>query len=121
MASKLTKKPSREPQAGATGNGADVEEVDDIDERSEVIPYRFPISFYGADYPVDGLVKRMDTHNIIVPDFDPETEEADSVEGFQRQFIWSKNQCDRFVESLRLGLPVPGIFLVNQSDGRLLV
>ena len=85
-------------------------EVEDVDEASEVIPLRYMISSYGADYPVDGIVKRLNAHNIIIPTFDPEFEASDSVDGFQRQFVWTKNQCDRFVESLLLGLPVPGIF-----------
>jgi hypothetical protein len=110
-------------QTTVNGSGTKVllEEVDDIDEPSEVIPYRYSITSYGADYPVDGLVKRIDGHSIIIPTFDPETEDVKSVEGFQRQFIWTKDQCDRFVESLLLGLPIPGIFLVRQADGRLLV
>jgi hypothetical protein len=41
--------------------------------------------------------------------------------GFQREFVWKKSQCDRFIESLLLGLPVPGIFLVKESSGKLLV
>jgi hypothetical protein len=35
--------------------------------------------------------------------------------------VWRKTQCDRFIESLLLGLPVPGIFLVKEPDGVLLV
>jgi len=121
MPNKIARKPRSGPQFSSAGNRSVFEEIDDIDESSEVIHYRYTISSYGADYPVDGLVRRMDAHDIIVPTFDPETEDAGSVEGFQRHFIWTKTQCDRFVESLLLGLPVPGIFLVKQPDGRLLV
>jgi hypothetical protein len=96
-------------------------EVDDVDETAEVIPLRYTISSYGADYPVDGIVKRLKTQNIIIPTFDPGFEDSLAVEGFQRQFVWTKNQCDRFIESLLLGLPVPGVFLVKQQDGSLLV
>lgn len=94
-----------------------IDDVEDIDEPST---YRYRITAYGADYPVDALVKRMDAEEIIVPTFDPERTTGD-VKGFQREFIWTKAKCDRFVESLLLGLPVPGIFLVAQDDGRLLV
>jgi hypothetical protein len=97
------------------------ENVEDIDSDSETVPYRYSITSYGADYPVDGLVKRIDSEDIVIPTFDPEVDVADSVAGFQRQFLWTKPQCDRFIESLLLGLPVPGIFLVKQIDGRLLV
>ncbi len=86
-----------------------------------MIPLRYTISSYGADYPIDGIVKRLMSRNIIIPTFDPESEDSLAIEGFQRQFVWTKNQCDRFIESLLLGLPVPGVFLVKQQDGCLLV
>ena len=94
--------------------------VDDADEQEEKSPYRYAITAYGADYPVDALVKRIDSGDIIVPTFDPVVQLGD-IEGFQRQFIWKKTQSDRFIESLLLGFPVPGIFLVTRDDGRLLV
>lgn len=97
------------------------EPVEDEDELQATAPYRYSITSYGADYPGDGLVKRLDTGDIVIPAFDPEDKTIEEVEGFQRQFIWTKPQCDRFIESLLLGLPVPGIFLVKQPDGRLLV
>ena len=97
------------------------ESVADIDETSEIIPFRYTITSYGADYPVDGLVKRLKSHDIVIPTFDPESESSGSLEGFQRRFVWTKPQSDKFIESLLLGLPVPGIFLVKQADGRLLV
>jgi hypothetical protein len=102
--------------------GVDVEEpVDDVDEEEATTPYRFTVTSYGADYPVDGLVKRREAGDIAIPTFDPEGKPEVDLEGFQRQFVWTKPQCDRFIESLLLGLPVPGIFLVRQTDGRLLV
>lgn len=97
------------------------EQVEDVEELEETSPYRYAITSYGADYPVDGLVKRLNAGDIVIPTFDPEIKPGDDVEGFQRQFIWTKSQCDRFIESLLLGLPVPGIFLVKQADGRFLV
>jgi hypothetical protein len=65
-------------------------------------------------------VKRLGAGDIVVPSFDP-VEKGGEVAGFQRKFIWTKSQCERFVESLLLGFPVPGIFLVKQKDGRHLV
>jgi Protein of unknown function DUF262 len=123
MTSKVAKNGANLRRSSSTQkNGIhDEVEVEDVDEASEVIPLRYMISSYGADYPVDGIVKRLNSHNIVIPTFDPEFEGSDCVDGFQRQFVWTKNQCDRFVESLLLGLPVPGIFLVKQQDGCLLV
>lgn len=97
------------------------EEVDDLDELNEILPTTYSITSYGADYPVDGLVKRMGQADIVVPLFSLEPEQGQSTVGFQREFVWTKPQADRFVESLLLGLPVPGIFLVKESNGKHLV
>ena len=98
----------------------DEEIIDDVDDVYEPSTYRYSITAYGADYPIDALVKRLDTEEIIIPTFDPDRTTGE-VKGFQRKFVWTKAQSDRFVESLLLGFPVPGIFLVSQDDGRLLV
>jgi len=97
------------------------EAVEDLDELNEVLPSSFSITSYGADYPVDGLVKRVSQGDIVVPLFSLEPEEGQSTIGFQREFVWRKPQSDRFVESLLLGLPVPGIFLVKETNGKHLV
>ena len=38
------------------------------------------------------------------------------VPEFQRQYVWSQTDASKFVESLLLGLPVPGIFLYKETD-----
>jgi len=75
--------------------------VGDDEELSQ--PVRYTISSYGADMPIDGLVNRLDRGDIFVP-------------GFQRNFIWTIAQASRFIESLVLGLPVPGIFLFKDPE-----
>lgn len=97
------------------------EDVEDLDELNEILPTTYSITSYGADYPVDGLVKRMAQGDIVVPLFSLEPEQGQSTVGFQREFVWTKPQADRFVESLLLGLPVPGIFLVKEANGKHLV
>ena len=94
--------------------------TEEPEEIGEPTTFRYQITAYGADYPVDALVKRIASKEIIVPTFDPDGD-YDDIRGFQRDFVWTKSQCDRFIESLLLGLPVPGIFLVAREDGRLLV
>lgn len=96
-------------------------EVDDLDEANEVIPATYTITSYGADYPVDSLVKRLENEDIVVPLFSLQPGEGQSTVGFQREFVWTKPQSDRFIESLLLGLPVPGIFLVKEPSGKHLV
>lgn len=99
----------------------DDEHVIDVDPDEEVLPAAYEITSYGADYPVDGLVKRMNQRDIVVPSFDPSYEGSGEVRGFQRRFVWTRPQMDKFIESLLLGLPVPGIFLVRERSNILLV
>ncbi len=73
------------------------------EDAEEVIPFRYSITSYGADYPVDGLVKRLANGSIMVP-------------RFQRGYVWSLREASRFVESLLLGLPVPSIFLSRETN-----
>lgn len=99
----------------------DEEHVVDIDPDEEVLVTAYEITSYGADYPVDGLVKRLKKGDIVVPSFDPSYNDDGEIRGFQRRFVWSRPQMDRFIESLLLGLPVPGIFLVRERSNVLLV
>jgi hypothetical protein len=116
--------PSRKKTVEVTTASAEseVEEVvDDLDEALEVIPFTFSITAYGADYPVDGVVKRMEAKDILVPTFSWEPDPNSEIVGFQREYVWPRPKADKFIESLLLGLPVPGIFLVREHSGRLLV
>jgi hypothetical protein len=104
-------------------NGAaeDEQPVDDLDEAAELSPYTYSITSYGADYPVDSLMKRIESKDILVPKFSWEQPEKTEIVGFQREYVWPRTKADRFIESLLLGLPVPGIFLVKEASGVLLV
>nr|VFK51593.1 MAG: Protein of unknown function DUF262 [Candidatus Kentron sp. TUN]VFK54033.1 MAG: Protein of unknown function DUF262 [Candidatus Kentron sp. TUN] len=97
----------------------DEEPVDDLDELNEVIPFTYSITSYGADYPVDSLVKRIKEGDVLIPKFNWEKPEETNVEGFQRQYVWPRPTADRFIESLLLGLPVPGIFLFKEKPSSL--
>ena len=100
----------------------DVSEIQDIAEDEDIpIPHRYDISSYGADFPVDSLVRRLKHGDIVIPTFGHHNSDNGEIPGFQRNYVWSKQKADRFIESLLLGLPVPGIFLVNDKEGRLLV
>lgn len=97
-------------------------DVIDIDETDVVSRSFSPVTYFGTEFDVHGLVRRLKNHSIIVPSFDPQIPLPDpKVKGFQRGRVWSRNQMDRFVESLLLGCPVPGIFLVEQPGKRYLV
>lgn len=82
-------------------NQNDIDVLDDIED--EVLDFTYAITSYGADYPVDSLVTRLRNNSIIIPKF-------------QRNYVWTLNQASRFIESLLLGLPVPGIFLSKESE-----
>jgi hypothetical protein len=79
-----------------------------------------PVIYSGQDFDVDGLVRRLNKEDILIPTFGHSDERISSA-GFQRSFVWSRPQMDRFIESLLLGYPIPGIFLVRQADSRYLV
>ena len=83
------------------------EEVEDVDDE-ETIPFEHAISWYGADFTVDAVVSRLNRDDIRIPDF-------------QRGFVWNRQKASRFIESLLLGLPVPGIFLATDEDQRFIV
>jgi Protein of unknown function DUF262 len=99
----------------------DEDPIQDLDESAEVIETPYSITSYGADYPVDSLVKRIGAGDILVPTFNWKAPEKTEIVGFQRQYVWPRPKADRFIESLLLGLPVPGIFLVKEPSGVLLV
>lgn len=81
----------------------EIEIIDDQGRGEDAeLPF-YTITSYGADYPIDGLVKRIADGSIFVPTF-------------QRGYVWGLNQASRFIESLLLGLPVPGIFLSKEKD-----
>jgi hypothetical protein len=98
-----------------------VEDVDADVPDDEVPTAQQTLRYYGVDFDVEGLVRRFGRGDLLVPSFDPAAHTEGELEGFQRRFVWPKKQMDRFVESLLLGYPVPGIFLVEQPNRRFLV
>lgn len=83
----------------------DIKNVDDEVESDESAADLFTISSFGVDYTVEFLVKKIRSRQFYIPHF-------------QRKYVWSKNQASRFIESLLLGLPVPGIFLFKESESQ---
>ena len=82
---------------------------EEIDGDDVIAPVTYDITSYGIDFDVEGLYRRLQREEVFVPPF-------------QRNYIWSLKEASRFIESLLLGLPVPGIFLARDDDsGKLLV
>ncbi|MEU9801729.1 DUF262 domain-containing protein [Streptomyces sp. NPDC051000] len=83
-------------------------------------PEAEPVTYTGTDFDVEGLVRRLQRGDIVIPTFG-HGDESLEVAGFQRGFVWRRPQMDRFIESLLMGYPIPGIMLVQQVDRRYLV
>lgn len=105
------------PSSSEEGFDLTEEEQEDL-THAEARP--FPVAYSGQDFDVEGLVRRLEKNDILIPTFGHSDERIDAA-GFQRSFVWNRSQMDRFIESLLLGYPVPGIFLVRQSGRRYLV
>jgi hypothetical protein len=69
---------------------------------AEAESYRLNVDYYGADFPVDLLVRRMEEGDFIIP-------------GFQREYLWKQEEASRFIESLMIGLPTPALFLAKDK------
>lgn len=109
---------SRHAESTVTDRALTPEELDDLIERDET---PVSVTYSTQDFDVSGLVRRLTSEAMLVPQLGSIDDRVDTAQ-FQRGFVWTKKQMDRFVESLLLGYPVPGIFLVKQSsDNRLLV
>jgi hypothetical protein len=113
-----------EEQHSATTNG-ELEEPIELNEAEqedllEAEPISQQVTYSGQDFDVEGLVRRLNKEDILIPKFGHEDDRITTA-GFQRSFVWTRPQMDRFIESLLLGYPIPGIFLVRQPDRRYLV
>lgn len=87
---------------------ADDLNVVDETEDEKLAPTRFRITSYGADLSVFDLRRRLG-NEILIP------------APFQRKFVWTQRQASRFIESILLGLPVPGIFVYLKDKKQLIV
>ncbi|GAA1732794.1 hypothetical protein GCM10009746_13920 [Microbacterium paludicola] len=111
-----------QPNDVSSDDLVNVDDVLDVDESEAAARNTAPLTYFGTEFDVHGLVRRFNAEAIIVPAFDPQVELPDpKAQGFQRRRVWSRNQMDRFIESLLLGFPVPGIFLVEQPGKKYLV
>jgi hypothetical protein len=80
-----------------------VEDFTDEEGVDEDVVYS--VNSFGADFLIDGLISRLKSDDIYRP-------------SFQRQFVWTVSQASKFIESILLGLPIPGIFLYREEETR---
>lgn len=81
---------------------------DETEQDSEDFIPLYSMLSYGADLDIAGVVGRLERADIEVPTF-------------QRDFVWTFRQAARFIESLLLGLPVPGVFFWTDPETQRLV
>lgn len=80
------------------------ESVEADDDGDEVVPkISYEVTSFGSDPEVELLVKRLNRNDIIIPEF-------------QRDYVWRLPEASKFIESLLLGLPVPGLFFATDSE-----
>ena len=85
-----------------------VENDEELEHEYESYDITYNLTSYGIDFPVDSLVNRYQKEKVYLPNF-------------QRNYVWNKKQASKFIESLLLGLPVPGIFLYRDKDEKMLI
>ena len=90
-----------ESQVAAPDNdGSQVIEQDNADETVSINEKN--VSSYGIDYDIRGYVGRLQSGDIKIPEY-------------QRKYVWDQKRASRFIESLLLELPVPGVYLYRDS------
>lgn len=87
----------------------DISEIDkEFEEEFYCDDSLYNLISYGADLSVRELTTMFEEGEMIKP-------------SLQRNFVWSKSEAGRFIDSILLGLPVPSIFLAKDTDGKLLI
>jgi hypothetical protein len=74
----------------------------------EVEELQYEIASYPADFTLRVLYDKWTEGQLIIPDF-------------QRNYVWTRTQASRLVESFLLGLPVPGVFLYKERRSQKLL
>jgi uncharacterized protein with ParB-like and HNH nuclease domain len=73
-------------------------------EDEEITPQvSYDVTSYGSDPEVEVLVSRLRRGDILIPPF-------------QRDYVWRQPEASKFIESLLLGLPVPGVFFATEPE-----
>ncbi|MCY4539332.1 MAG: DUF262 domain-containing protein [Chloroflexi bacterium] len=90
----------------AMPDNADEQTIDEDNSDETVGIKEYSVSSYGIDYDVAGYVRRMQSGDIRIPEY-------------QRKFVWDQKRASRFIESLLLDLPVPGMFLYREKDSEI--
>jgi len=86
------------------------EKIADIER--QILDEKKTVDFDTREFTIEFLVQKYLT--------DIDTEENDIfVPEYQRDFVWDEVRQSRLIESIILGLPIPIVFLAEDSQGRL--
>ena len=90
-------------------NEEEIEEYsEEIASENEAYDIAYDLTSYGIDFPISSLIDWFNDGDIYLPDF-------------QRNYVWTKKQASKFVESILVGLPVPEIFLYEEDNKKMLI
>lgn len=83
-----------------------ITEEQKVTAEEQISSLRKEIDYNTRDYTIDFLIQQFRDDEFYIPD------------EYQRQYIWSDSDKNRFVESILLGLPIPLMFFSDTEDGR---
>lgn len=87
--------------------GTVVKEISLVEEKNEDESISndelFNISSWGADLSFREIIMMYDEGELLKPEL-------------QRNYVWTKLEASRFIDSILLGLPVPSIFFAKVED-----
>ncbi len=83
----------------------ELEPIGSEDEDYQSAPPDYQVATYPADYTLDGLHRKWQLGELIVPDF-------------QRKFVWTQAQASKLIESFLVGLPVPAVFFYRERESK---
>lgn len=74
------------------------EKTEESPDEEDYAPQKFEIVNYPADITLKGYLEQWQNGQLQIP-------------AFQRDYVWDVKKASKLIESLILGLPVPGVFL----------
>jgi len=101
-------KPDDQPNPEEHVTDLELDEPESEEDDYESVPPNYQISTHPADFTLEGLYQKWKSNDIEVP-------------SFQRDFVWTKGQASKLIESFLVGLPVPAIFLYTDTSQKHLV
>ncbi|MPM24272.1 hypothetical protein SDC9_70753 [bioreactor metagenome] len=68
----------------------------------------YTINSWGADFSFREILEMYKDGDILKPEL-------------QRNYVWTKNEASRFIDSILLGLPIPSVFFAKEPNETMLI